>query len=80
MTSPFGRKSHYIWVAVLLLPVAGVFTVAAYSHMGPTAWNLPGLVQYLWVPLSAALTAVVCVKSEARRVVLRTGRSARPRA
>jgi len=77
MTSPSVRKSHYIWLAVLLLPVA---CVAAYSHMGPTAWNLPGLVQYLWVPLSAALTAGVYFKSEARRVVLRTGRSARPRA
>jgi hypothetical protein len=80
MTSPSGRKSHYIWRAVLLLPLVGMASVAAYSRMDPTVWNLQGLVQYLWMLPSAALTAGVCVKSEAQRVAVRTGRSTRPRA
>lgn len=80
MTSPSGRKSHYIWPAVLLLPLIGMASVAAYSYVDPRVWDLPGLIQYLWVLLSAALAAVVCVKSEARRVAVRAGRPARPRA
>lgn len=80
MKSPSGRKSPYIWLTVLLLPLAGIACIVGYSHMYPRMWGLLASFNTLWVLLSAALAVVICVKSEPRRVAVHTGRSTRPRA
>jgi hypothetical protein len=80
MTPPADSKPHILWFIVLLLPLIGVVSVAAYSYVDPMAWGVPYFFQFLWVLLSAAITAINCIQAAPRYAVICTGRSARPRA
>ena len=80
MTPIADSKPHILWFIVLLLPLIGVVSVAAYSYVDPMAWDVPYFFQFLWVQLSAAIAAIIWTQAAPRCVVIRTGRSARPRA
>jgi dolichyl-phosphate-mannose--protein O-mannosyl transferase len=55
------RSSHWNWL--LLLPGIGLLFPAAYARQSPTLFGFPFFYwyQFLWVFLTAAITAVVYV-------------------
>ena len=56
------------WLILLLMPFAGLLWVPWYNGIQPRFWGIPFFFwyQFLWVLLSAAITAVVYIKAEPR--------------
>lgn len=81
MTRPTDNRPRYQWLILLLLPFIGLLWVPAYNRVDPMVWGIPFFFwcQFLWVLLSAAITAIVYVKAEPRRAPIRVPRSPRPR-
>ena len=81
MKPPLNNKPRYLWFILLLLPFIGVLWVPAYNRVDPMVWGIPFFFwyQFLWVLLSAAITAIVYVNAEPRSASMRAERSGRPR-
>lgn len=70
MTSGNNGNPRYRWFILLLLPFIGVLWVPAYNRIAPDLWGIPFFFwyQFAWVFLSAAITAIVYVKSEPHHI------------
>ncbi len=68
MTQQNAGKNRGWWLILLLLPFAGLLWVPWYNGIQPRLWGIPFFFwyQFLWVLLSAAITAVVYIKAEPR--------------
>lgn len=66
MTQQNAGKSQGWWLILLLLPFMGLLWVPWYNGIPPRLWGIPFFFwyQFLWVLLSAAITAVVYIKAE----------------
>lgn len=66
MTKSDNGNPRYRWFLLLLLPFIGLLWVPAYNHVTPLLWGIPFFFwyQFAWVFISAAITAIVYVKSE----------------
>jgi len=68
------RAKHWLWL--LLVPYIALMWVPFYNSVTPLLWGIPYFYWYqlLWVLLSAAITAVVYLKT---RVYYRSRRQPR---
>ncbi len=59
------RAGSQWWLLLLLLPFVGVLWVPFFNRIGPELWGVPFFFwyQFLWVIVSAVLTAWVYVKT-----------------
>jgi hypothetical protein len=53
------------WLLLLAIPWIALLALPLYSRMTPVAWGFPLFYwyQFLWIPLSAAITYLVYRKS-----------------
>ena len=56
------------WLVLLLLPFLGLLWVPMYNRIWPMLWGFPFFFwyQFLWVLLSAGITAVVYLATESQ--------------
>jgi hypothetical protein len=68
MKTPDNGNPRYRWFLLLLLPFIGLMCVPVYNRVDPTLWGIPFFYwyQFAWVFVSAAITAIVYLKSEPR--------------
>ena len=75
------RKPNLRWMALPLLPIIGVLSVSIFNRVGLELWGIqfPFVHQFLWVALSALLTALVYFKAMPRPQPIRQKRPERHR-
>lgn len=58
---PRNRKPNQWWLALLLAPFIGVLWVPFFNRIEPQLWGIPFFFwyQFLWVVISAIVTALV---------------------
>ncbi len=78
MTRQQGNGPRYRWYILLLVPFIGLLWVPVYNRVDPSVWDIPFFYwyQFLWVLVSAAVTAIVYFKAEPRRGHLQEAQSA----
>jgi hypothetical protein len=61
MAAPQNRK----WLFLLAIPFIALLCTPLYSRIDPVVWGFPFFYwyQFLWIPLSAAITYLVYRKS-----------------
>ena len=59
------RRGKRWWLLLLAIPWIALLAVPLYSRMTPVVWSFPLFYwhQFLWIPLSAAITYLVYRKS-----------------
>lgn len=64
LTQRHDRKPNQWWLTLLLLPFVGVLWVPFFNRVQPELWGIPFFFwyQFLWVVLSAIVTALVYFK------------------
>jgi hypothetical protein len=62
---PNDRKPNQWWLVLLLVPFVGVLCVPFFNRVDPQLWGVPFFFwyQFLWVIISALLTALVYFKA-----------------
>lgn len=60
-------KPRMWWIALLLLPFAGVLWLPLFDHSGPGLWGVALFVwcQFLWIAASTFIVGLVCFKTAA---------------
>jgi len=61
MAAPTNRK----WLLLLTIPFIALLSTPVFSRLDPVIWGFPFFYwyQFLWIPLSAAITFLVYRKS-----------------
>lgn len=61
LNQPHNRKRNQWWLALLLAPFIGVLWVPFFNRLEPELWGIPFFFwyQFLWVIISAIVTALV---------------------
>jgi membrane protein implicated in regulation of membrane protease activity len=65
MNFPINRKPNVLWMVLLLAPFVGVLWVPFFNRVTPEIWGIPFFFwyQFLWVVISAVVTALVYFKA-----------------
>jgi membrane protein implicated in regulation of membrane protease activity len=64
LKQPRDRKQNQWWLVLLLAPFVGVLWVPLFNAIEPKLWGIPFFFwyQFLWVAISAIVTALVYFK------------------
>ena len=75
------RKPKQWWLVLLLVPFVGVLWVPFFNRVQPELWGIPFFFwyQFLWVVISAIVTALVYYKVAPRLRVIRQDHQGRHR-
>jgi len=62
---PMASRTRRRWLLLLAIPFIALLSAPLYSRMSPVVWGFPFFYwyQFLWIPLSAAITFLVYRKS-----------------
>ena len=64
LKQPHGKSPNQWWLALLIAPFIGVLWVPFFNKIQPVLWGIPFFFwyQFLWVVISAIVTAFVYFK------------------
>jgi len=62
---PMAAQANRKWLLLLAIPFIALLSTPLYSRITPVIWGFPFFhwYQFLWIPLSAAITFLVYRKS-----------------
>ncbi len=65
LNPPDDRQANQWWLALLLAPFVGVLWIPLFNRVDPQLWGVPFFFwyQFLWVIISALVTALVYFKT-----------------
>jgi hypothetical protein len=74
-STPNGSRTPWGWYVLLVLPFIGILWVSSYDSADPALFGIPFFYwyQFLWIFISAALTAVVYFATREPDIVVSDG-------